>query len=203
MSKFIVVSKNDELYHFGVKGMKWGVRHEQKRQARKAYRSAKVSAYNKYTKATSDADERYNKSMSKRTEALNKVNEKYNAKQKETDSFYKEEIQKKQRKIDSAKSDMDFWENGYNYDEAKSRYDKHSKDLEDTKSRYDSISKANKLVRDNESIKVRQLYSDDERKASDARDNDYILAGEQYAKDLKLAKTTYREAKKRIRNGSY
>lgn len=104
MSNFYIV-KNDELYHFGVKGMKWGVRHEMKRQARKAYRTAKGVAYKKHSNAIYEADERYNKSMSKRNEALNKVNEKYKAKQKETDSFYKEEIQKKQKKVNSAKSE--------------------------------------------------------------------------------------------------
>ena len=41
---------NNELYHYGVKGMKWGQRRAQKKAAKSKYKSAKSIAYEKYKK---------------------------------------------------------------------------------------------------------------------------------------------------------
>ena len=46
----------DELYHYGVKGMKWGQRRAQKKAAKSKYKSAKSIAYEKYKKNKSKYD---------------------------------------------------------------------------------------------------------------------------------------------------
>lgn len=48
----MIITEDDYLEHFGVKGMKWGVRHERVRSAKSEYKKAR-KAYNKsYNKAS-------------------------------------------------------------------------------------------------------------------------------------------------------
>lgn len=55
---------SDELMHYGVKGMKWGVRRARKKQAKANYRAAKKSAGDKWSKKETPIDNRLDKALS-------------------------------------------------------------------------------------------------------------------------------------------
>lgn len=198
-----------ELYHHGVKGMKWGVRRYQnkdgtltaagrKRQAKEDYKTAKASATEKYVNAKKNADSRYEKALAKKKAALDEINRKYDAKDAATDRYYKREIEKHQRDVDDAREEMNFWDDPDSdlYKEAFSRYTESSKLVRDLEVRRDAVNLTNKLARDNATLKVSELYSDASQKAHDARTADYAKANEIYKDSLKSAKKAYKETKK-------
>ena len=70
-----------ELYHYGVKGMKWGVRHDKDRKARRtAKREARASKYDKKAEEIQkqiDSLDRKSRSYSHKKKVLEKQKAKY------------------------------------------------------------------------------------------------------------------------------
>lgn len=50
---------NEELYHHGVKGMKWGVRRQQRRAAKDRYRRSTNKAFEDYERTIADIERPY------------------------------------------------------------------------------------------------------------------------------------------------
>lgn len=170
-----------------------------KREAKAEYKKAKASAAEEYSTAKKNADSQYEKDMAKKNAALDKVKKTYDIKDAETDRYYKGEIEKHQRKADEAKADMDFWEDpdsGF-YREAASRYVDANRSIRDLEVRRDSVVMANKIARDNATVKVNEMFYDSSEKAINKRQASYAKAGEDYWNSLTTAKKVYKEAKKK------
>lgn len=215
-----------QLFHHGVKGQKWGVRRyqntdgsltpagkkryssreerkaksAQKKEIRKQYRTSKADARARYENAKLKADIDYENAMSAKKKAMKDVTDEYNRNQSFIDTQYKSEIKSHQRKARDAKSYMDFYgEDSAFYKSHADRYEKHTKDAADAQSRYDAATYANKIARDNASIEVHKLYYDASNNATATREAAYTKAGEEYVRDIALAKVTYKEAKNSLK----
>lgn len=91
MSDYIIY--NGELYHYGVKGMKWGRR----RAARKTYKNAKNKAFSKYEREINDIEKGY-----KRGQMLSKNDQ---AREARAESNYKKAVAKAKSDYKQAKKE--------------------------------------------------------------------------------------------------
>ena len=66
---------NYYLKHYGVKGMKWGERRAQRKQAKSIYRAAKNAAKEKYRKS----EDSINRKSDRNIDSFDKVVEMYNS----------------------------------------------------------------------------------------------------------------------------
>ncbi len=93
-----------ELYHHGVKGMKWGVRRAQKKQAKSDYKTAKKTAKSNFDKAYLSAYDKGN-SAKKRYEAGEISRKQYEAEKLQAHKTYNAALRDKGNALSTAKRD--------------------------------------------------------------------------------------------------
>ena len=93
-----------ELYHHGVKGMKWGVRRAQKKQAKSDYKAAKKSAKSDFNKAYASAYDK-GRSAKKKYDAGEISRKQYESETLQANRAYSKALRDKGNAISSAKRD--------------------------------------------------------------------------------------------------
>ena len=93
-----------ELYHYGVKGMKWGVRRAEKKQAKADYKAAKKTAKANFDKAYLSAYDKGN-SAKKRYEAGKISRKQYESETLQAHKAYSTALRDKGNMLSTAKRD--------------------------------------------------------------------------------------------------
>ena len=86
-----------EIYHHGVKGMKWGVRRARKKEAKRAYRDAQDKAYAEYEKTIRNIEKPYKRGQN--------LSEKDYARAQAADKKYRDATSKAKSDYEAATKD--------------------------------------------------------------------------------------------------
>lgn len=215
----------NEMYleHHGILGQRWGVRRYQnadgsltsagekryyggsstKKEARQHirsdFRSAKKNARDIRNKQYSEADAKYNKATAKMRSQLESIDKEYDEKAKNISSAERTALNKIEKDMNSEKEDMDFFEEGYLYDEAYENYSALEQKYKETQKYYDDKRRTNDLLRLNSKEMVRDFYSDSTEKATYEKNEAYRKAGEQYTNSIFEAKQNKKNAKEELK----
>lgn len=184
--------------HYGVPGMKWGVRHAQKKAARKSRKEA-------YRKASSDRDARdraikkkFKSQVAERDTALSSNKAKYKRIADQTNEYYKKQIEKHNDKAKEHYDTADFWgRDTYFGKEYISKAEKHESTARGLASARDSALAKNSESFTNSEAKIIAKYADSYEKASAEKKSALKKSGQQYINDRELAKQAYKDAIKR------
>lgn len=228
---------HDYLAHHGVKGMKWGVRRDRNRMSYSQRRAAKKELKAQYKNAKSQAEQTYNSTVDKiksdynakvakadsaysketapaamrREAALAENQRRYDTLKKETDSYYKNEIDRNMRKAEKHDSDADWWGRDSSFgkestakaneylDKAAKAEQRHNKASADNIADHESRAIEIHTKYDHETRAATERYTSALDKASAEQSARWAEAGAEYSRSVKNAKVSYKQAKKDLK----